>query len=175
MDQCDSKINLVKYMWVSVLYFTSSDFACILKTIWYMNIIIRDYESVWPNDDLKINVTYISRSFGFALYQNKYRSTLSLCHGLVILLIIFKIIWWVNIIVGIMDQCDAESDLAKYMWVSDLYFMVHWFCLLSLSLIFLYIKKWRRPGIFGPLQSLALVSFARVDENIRKYKKCVFD
>ena len=33
MDQCDSKINLVKYIWVSDLYFMSSDFACILKTI----------------------------------------------------------------------------------------------------------------------------------------------
>ena len=46
--------------------------------------------------------------------------------GLVILLNSFKIIWWVNIIVGILDQCD------KYMWVSDLYFMVQWFCLLHI-------------------------------------------
>ena len=26
-----------------------------------------------------------------------------------------------------MDQCDSKIDLVKYMWVSDLYFMVHWF------------------------------------------------
>ena len=25
---------------------------------------------------------------------------------------------------GIMDQCDAKINLLKYMWVSDLYFMV---------------------------------------------------
>ena len=28
---------------------------------------------------------------------------------------IFKIIWWMNIIVGIMDQCDTYIDLTKYM------------------------------------------------------------
>ena len=28
-----------------------------------------------------------------------------------------------NIIVGIMVQCDAYIDLTKYMWVRDLYFM----------------------------------------------------
>ena len=38
-----------------------------------------------------------------------------------------------NVVVGIMDQCDSKINLVKYMWVSDLYFMVHWFCLISLS------------------------------------------
>ena len=36
-------------------------------------------------------------------------------HGLVILLNIVKIIWWMNIIVGVMDQCDTYIDLTKYM------------------------------------------------------------
>ena len=27
--------------------------------------------------------------------------------------------------VGIMDQCDTETDLITYMYVSDLYFMVN--------------------------------------------------
>ena len=27
---------------------------------------------------------------------------------------IFKIIWWMNIIVGILDQCDTKIDLIKY-------------------------------------------------------------
>ena len=35
--------------------------------------------------------------------QSKYKSTWPVFHGLVILLNIFKIIWWMNIIVGIMD------------------------------------------------------------------------
>ena len=25
----------------------------------------------------------------------------------------------------IMDQCDSKTNIVKYMWVSDLYFMVH--------------------------------------------------
>ena len=41
-----------------------------------------------PNFDLKINIGHV--------------------HGLVILLNIFKIIWWMNIIVCIMDQCDTD-------------------------------------------------------------------
>ena len=27
-----------------------------------------------------------------------------------------------NIILGIMDQCDTKIDLIRYMWVNDLYF-----------------------------------------------------
>ena len=42
-------------------------------------------------------------------------------------------IWWRNVVLGIMDQCHSKIDLVKYMWVSDLYFVVHWFCLISLS------------------------------------------
>ena len=32
-----------------------------------------------------------------------------------ILLSNIKIIWWMNIIVGIMDECDTYIDLTKYM------------------------------------------------------------
>ena len=46
---------------------------------------------------------------------------------------ILKTIWWRNIVLGIMDQYDSKIDLIKYMWVSDLYFMVHCFYLISLS------------------------------------------
>ena len=30
-----------------------------------------------------------------------------------------------------MDQCDTKIDLKNYMQVSDLYFMVLWFCFIS--------------------------------------------
>ena len=83
------------------------------KTIWWMSVIFLDNKTVWPKLWL----------------QNKYRSTWHIFHGLVILLNISKIIWWVNIRAGIMDQCDTKTDLIKYMSVSDLYFMVQWFCL----------------------------------------------
>ena len=52
-----------------------------------------------PNFDLKV----------------KYKSTWPVFHGLVILFNIFKIIWLMNIIVGIMDQCDTYIDRTKYM------------------------------------------------------------
>ena len=128
----------------------------ISKTIWCMNVIFSDNETVWPNH----------------WPQSKYKSTWPIFHGLVILLNIFKInikvginesvwhihwpyqvyvgqwplfygpaillhilktIWWRNVVLGIMDHCDSKIDLVKYMWVSDLYFMVHWFYLISLS------------------------------------------
>ena len=43
---------------------------------------------------------------------------------------ILKTIWWRNVL-GIMDQCDSKINFVEYMWVSDQYFMVHWFCLIS--------------------------------------------
>ena len=81
-------------------------------------------------------------------------------YGPAILLNILKTTWWRNGVLGLMDQCDSKIDLVKYMWVSDLYFMVHWFYLISLSdKLFLHIKKWHRPGVFVPLRALALVPF----------------
>ena len=80
-------------------------------------------------------------------------------YGPVILLLIWKTVWWRNIVFGVMDQCDTKIDLVKYMWVNDLYFMVHWFCFISCHTLelFLYFKNWCRPGVFVPLRALALV------------------
>ena len=52
------------------------------RLIWCMNIIIWDYESVWPK----------------VLPQNKYRSLWPIFYGPVILLHILKTFWWMNII-----------------------------------------------------------------------------
>ena len=105
-------------LWVSItqvfighcdLYFMVQWFLS--KTFWYMNIVLWDYGSVWPDD---------------VWHQNKCRSMWPLFHGPVILLNIFKIIWWMNIIVGIMDQCDTQIDLPRtcrsvtyILWSSD--------------------------------------------------------
>ena len=80
-------------------------------------------------------------------------------YGPAILLHILKTIWWRNVVLGIMDHCDSKIDLVKYMWVSDLYFMVHWFYLISLSDLnyFYTLRKWHRPGVFVPFRALALV------------------
>ena len=73
------------------LYFMIQWLSYISKTIWCMSVIFSDNEKVWPK----------------LWPQSKYKSTWPIFHGLVILLNIFKIIWWMNIIVGIMDQCDT--------------------------------------------------------------------
>ena len=104
-------------------------FPYISKIFWWMSVIFLDNETVWHK----------------LWHQNKYRSSWPIFHGIVILLNIFKIIRWVNIIVGILDQWDSQIDLIKYMSVSDLYFMVQWFCFISWRLFdgeTLYLGKW---------------------------------
>ena len=54
----------------------------ILKTVWYMNILLRNYESVWPD----------------VWPENKCRSLWPIFHGPVILPYILKTIWCMNII-----------------------------------------------------------------------------
>ena len=71
----------------------------ISKIIWWMSAIFSDNETVWPK----------------LWPQNRYRSTWPIFHCLVILLNSFNIIWWMNIIVVVMDQCDTEICLIKYM------------------------------------------------------------
>ena len=84
------------------LYFMVQWFCLISKTIWWMGVIFSDNETVWRK----------------LWPQNEYRSTWHIFHGLVILLNIFKIICWMNIIVGLMDQCDTKIDLIKFMYVA---------------------------------------------------------
>ena len=66
-------------------------------------------------------------------------------HGPVILPNILKTIWWTNVIIGILDPCDAKIYQIKYMCVSDLHFMVQRFCLISWILfdgLMLYWRYW---------------------------------
>ena len=104
----------------------------ILKTVWCMNMILWDFGSVWPDAWPQnkcrcmwpvfhgpVILSYISNtiwcmsaifSYNETVWAklwslSKCESTWPIFHGLVILLSIFKIICWMNIIVGIMDQC----------------------------------------------------------------------
>ena len=61
-------------------------------------------------------VTYISWSIDFALYMYLEDYLMDKCH---------------NVIVGILDPCDAKINHIKCMWVTDLHFVVQWFWLLS--------------------------------------------
>ena len=64
-------------------------------------------------------------------------------HGPVIFASYLKTIWWTNATIGILVPCDAKIYLIKCMWVSDLHFMVQWFCLISWRLFDGLILYWR--------------------------------
>ena len=90
----------------------------ILKTIWCMDIILWDYESVWHD---------IWR-------QNKCKSIWPLFHGRVILPYILNTIWYITPFLGIMSFYDPMFDLRINVGHCDLYFMFQWFCLISWQL-----------------------------------------
>ena len=154
-------------------------FCLISERLWWISVIFSDNETLWHK----------------LWPQNKYRSTWPIFHGLVILLNIFKIIWWMNTIVGILDQCDKKltsssicrsvtyilwsGDFASYLedylmvkcctwdngsvWHKDCGSVTYisWFIDSAFyhchRQLFVYIKKWRQPVLFAPIQALALV------------------
>ena len=61
-------------------------------------------------------------------------------HGPVIFALYLE---WANVITGILDPCDAKVYHIKCMWVSDLHFMVQWFCLISWRLLDGLMLYWR--------------------------------
>ena len=158
MGQYDMIFDLKINVGLCYLYFMAQWFCLISPTLF--DAPVSYFQTMRQCDqhfDLKVNMSW------------------PIFHGLVILLNTFLIIWWINIKVGIMDQCDTSDwpyqvyvgqwsifygpvilfqtwrlfsgeilclgywisvtqiDLVNYMWVSDLYFMVYWFCLMSLS------------------------------------------
>ena len=139
-----------------------------------MSVIFPGNETVWPKPWPQINISW-SRDLLMDEHHSWYNGSVwhrdwphqvyegqwPIFYGPVILLHILKTIWWTNIVFGIMDQCDTKINLVKYMWVSDLYFMVHWFCLISCHRLklFLYFKKWCQPGVLVSLRALAPVCF----------------
>ena len=90
--------------------------SCILKTtcIWWINVVLEILIQCDTNIEQK-------------LYR--YVGQWPIFHGPVILPYILKTIWWTNVIIEILDPCDAKIYQIKCMWVSDLHFMVQWFCL----------------------------------------------
>ena len=91
-----------------------------LKASSCMNIIIWDYKSLWSD----------------ASPQNKCSTPWPIFHGPVILCYIFKTFWCRNIILG--DYGSVWSEVwpqNKCMSLWHLYFVVHWFCLISQRLL----------------------------------------
>ena len=87
----------------------------ILKTTWYMNTILRDYESVWSDVWPKINVGHCDLYFMVQCF----------C------LICWKLFSSWTSYFGTMSPYDPTSDLKIFIGHCDLYFMVQWFCLIS--------------------------------------------
>ena len=111
---CDAKVCLIKCMWVSDYISWSSDFVVDLEDYLMAKCCTGDIDSVWH------------KHWSKTIYVGQW----PIFHGLVILPYI-STIWWTNVIIGILDPCDAKIYHIKCMWVSDLHFMVQWFCLIS--------------------------------------------
>ena len=75
--------------------------------------------------------------YDFDFSVMRWRSEWPIFHSPVISPNILKTIWWMNVIPGIINQCDTKISLIEYMWVSDQYFAVQWFCHISLKTIWL--------------------------------------
>ena len=67
----------------------------------------------------------------------------SIFHSPVMLPYILKTVCWTNAIIRILVPCDANIYLIKCKCVSDLHFMVPWFCLISWRLFDGLIFCWR--------------------------------
>ena len=155
---CDIDFWVMKWRSARPIFHSPVNLPYILKTIWCMNIILWDYEAVWPDVGP----------------QNKCRSLWPIFHVPVILPYILKIVWCMNILLqnyesvwpdvwhknkcrslwpifhvqwfclifwrlfdvwtsyfGKMSQYDTTFDLKINVGHCDLYFMVQWFCLIS--------------------------------------------
>ena len=99
----------------------------ILTTIWYMNTILWDYESVWPD----------------VWPQNICRTLWPILHGPVILPDTFKTIQWLNIILRDYESVWLDIWPQNVLGHCDLYFMVHWICLISWRLFDLWTSYFR--------------------------------
>ena len=108
----------------------------ILKTTWWINVVLEILIQCDTNTELKLcrSVTYISLSSDFTLYLEDYlmdkchnwntgymwckdlTHKMYVCqwstfHGPVILSYILKTIWWINIVLEILIQCDTNIEL----------------------------------------------------------------
>ena len=112
----------------------------ILKTFWYMNTILQDYESVWHN----------------IWPQNKCRSLWPVFHGPAILPYILKTVWCMNII--LQDYESVWPDIWPKINVvhCDLYFMVQWFCLISWRLFDIWTPYFGIMSQYDPMLDLKI-------------------
>ena len=106
---------------ILVQYDTMSDLIILLGQCGYLQCCFMnlhhtsDIGSVWHNE----------------WPHNTSRSIWPIYHGSVILLNISNPIWCIYIILQVLVQYDTMGDFILLLGQCDLYFMVHWFCLIS--------------------------------------------
>ena len=126
-----------------------------MKTIWCMNIIIWDYESVWPKvwpqNKYIVTVTYILWSSDFAIYFEDY--------------LMEKCCTWDN---GSLWLKDRPCKIYVGQWPIFHGPLILPYIIVRLKL-FSYIKKWQRPGVFVSLRALALDNFLYVLPKLNLY------
>ena len=105
--------------------------TCIFKIIWCMDIIIWDYESVWPHVWPK-NVGHC-----FLYFMVKWFWVISWR--------LFAV--WTSLF-EIMCQYDPKFDLEINIGDCDLYFMVQWFCVISWRLFDVWTSLFGIMGLF---------------------------
>ena len=93
--QFDVLLSYFGIMWP--IFHSPVWFCLIAPTVWYQNVTFTYNDTVWP----KLSP------------QSKYKLIWPIFHGLVILFNIFQIILWINIIVGIMHQCDHQINFSS--------------------------------------------------------------
>ena len=111
---CDIDLWVMKWRSARPVFHGPVILPYILKTIWCMNIILWDYESVLPD----------------MWPQNKCRSLWPIFHGPVISLISWRLFDVWTSYFGIMSQYDRTFDMKINVGHCDPYFMVQWFCLI---------------------------------------------
>ena len=134
MSRYDTVFDLQKCRSLWPVFHVPVTLPYILKSVWCMNIILQDCESVWPN----------------IWPQNKCRSLWPMFHGLVILPYILKTICCMNIIHW--DYESAWHDIWPKINVGhcDLYFMVQWFCHISWRLFDVWTSLFRIMNQYDP-------------------------
>ena len=137
-EPCDIDLSVMKFRSAWPIFHGPVFLPNILKTIWCINIILWDYESVWPDIWPQnkcrslwpifhgpVIFSYILKTVWClniilqdyeSLWpnvwpQNKYRSLWPIFHGPVILSYVLKTILCMNILLGIISQYDTTFDI----------------------------------------------------------------
>ena len=174
-QSCDMDLWVMKWRSAWPIFHGIVILPYILKTVWCMDMILSDYDSVcsdvWPQSKRRLLWPYISWSSDCALshvrtslfgIMNQYDPMHDLkinvgCCDLYFMVQWFCVISWRLFDVwtsslGIIDQYDRTFDFRMNVCHCDIYFMVHWFCLIFqktiwwMSVIFSDNEKvWSKP------------------------------